>query len=107
LYRKYGVYEKTQDLLHCKNLLDIYHEKHKITTDTTSNTEPGNRLNCNPANTYPLPFNAYNLDEEHPVNPNDIKVNEIDKPLSPTNQLDFNEEEANKEKEKIVEKIFG
>ena len=107
MYLKYGEYDKTSDLLHCKKLLDIYHEKHKPSDDPSSDTASTNRVNCNPTNTYPLPFNAYNLDEENQVDPSDIKVNEIETPSPSTNQLNLSEEEVNKEKEKIVEKIFG
>jgi hypothetical protein len=105
LYRKYGEFDKAQDLLHCKNLLSIYHAKHKP-IDDSSDTSSSNRVNCNPTNTYPLPFNAYNLDEENQVCPNDVKVNEVGT-LPSTNQLNLSEEELNKEKEKIVEKLFG
>ena len=87
----------------------MYYQKNKALDSSDTST---NKANCNPANTYPLAFNAYNLDaEENIVAPTDVKVKEIETSIEeelPQNEnSSLNEEDINREKEKIVSKIFG
>jgi hypothetical protein len=62
LYKKYGVYDNSEDLKVCIELVELYKQTQKAIIMDTSN-----HVNYNPVKTYPLAFNAYNLDEEKPV----------------------------------------
>ena len=102
-------------MLHCKSLLDIYHQKNNPTASSVSS----NQVNCNANKTYPLAFNAYNLDEETPpLSTSEIRVTTsacstevsmttITANTNETSNAELSQEEAQKEKEKIVEKLFG
>ena len=60
LFKKYGVYDKEKDLLTCKALLEMYQNNQQAAS------EQAKALNKNvPVNkTYPLAYNAYNLDND-------------------------------------------
>jgi hypothetical protein len=49
------------DVIHCKALLESYRQVQEELAKKTVNQQ---QVNCQPINTYPLPFNAYSLDEE-------------------------------------------
>ena len=73
LFTKYGAFDNTSDVIHLKALLDTYNQLHRpdtitpsktIDTSVTVSTGHNNTKVCkNPIDTYPLPYNAYNLDE--------------------------------------------
>lgn len=120
MYEKYGVYDNSEDLKCCIELLELYKQTQKsIITDTS------NQVNYNPTKTYPLAFNAYNLDEENPVCylkncffllwyslkwilfKNNLSKNDKKEDLEPKKEDELNEEEVKKEKERIVDTLFG
>ncbi len=111
MFKKYGEYDKTNDLLHCKSLLEIYQLQNKPVESSVSS----NQVNYNANRTYPLAFNAYKLDEEKAVNINDVnvKTSEVNQEAGQVEAKDekqvnqLTDEENKIEKDKIVEKIFG
>lgn len=59
LYKKYGNYDNQFDLIHCKALLETFKQTESGTSNETAN------LQINSINkTYPLPFNAYDLENK-------------------------------------------
>ncbi len=63
MYKKYGVYEKIDDVIHCKALLEIYQQNQQAQMGENVNQ----MVTSNPVKTYPFAYNQYNLDEEKPV----------------------------------------
>jgi hypothetical protein len=61
LYKKFGEYDNQLDVVHCRALLESYRQQQDELAKKTQNQQ---QVNCQPINTYPLPFNAYNLDAE-------------------------------------------
>lgn len=100
LFVKYGDYEKTEDLNYCMNNLNEYKE---IQARIDSNIKQ-NAHSFKQEKTYPLPFNAYKLDEEK-------KLRNSKKPIQ-NEKLNSDADPKNKEvtleeREEIVQKIFG
>jgi hypothetical protein len=63
LYKKYGVYDKLTDEIHCKALLELYQQNQQAQMAENVNQ----MVTSNPVKTYPFGYNQYNLDEEKPV----------------------------------------
>lgn len=102
LYQTMGEYDSQADVTHCKALLEAYKKRQEEIAMLTSNQQ---QVNCNPVRTYPLAFNAYNLDEEKkPVDVDTVRV-ELDSKKEETASMSTEEKE--KEKEKVIESIFG
>ena len=99
LYATFGVYDNRTDVIHCKALLETYRQTQEEFVKNTSNQQ---NVNCNPVKTYPLPFNAYNLDDEKPADIN-TKVEKRDE--APVKEM--SEEEKKAEKERVIDTIFG
>ncbi len=107
--KKHGVYDNSSDLVVCSELLSKYkqaqNEIEAITSKNSSNTHSFTK-------TYPLAYNAYNLDEDSPSK----KKNKGNKSSASGHDELLKDEEKNartspqateKEKEDIVKKIFG
>ncbi len=108
--KKHGVYDNSADLVVCSDLLSKYKqvqtEIEAITSKNSSNTHSFTK-------TYPLAYNAYNLDEDSPSKKkNKGSKSSASRPYDET----LKDEEKNartsppateKEKEEIVKKIFG
>lgn len=63
MYKKYGPYDNSMDVVRCKALLEIYKENQAEHTSESKNAQ------INVVNrTYPLAYNAYNLDEKKVAN---------------------------------------
>jgi hypothetical protein len=66
IHKIYGVYDNAMDVIHCKALVETYKQSQAAVldtnggVDTTSITSQMNSTNKQ----YPLPFNAYNLDND-------------------------------------------
>lgn len=112
LFQKFGAYDNAADLAVCRELLANYKETQaKLEAITSTNS-----INTHSYKTYPLPYNAYKLDEESPVK----KKNKTSRNAMSSKQSVAVEEEghqvvdvngpeivSSKEKEEIVNKIFG
>ena len=106
--KKHGVYDNSADLIVCSELLSKYKqtqtEIEAISSKNSTNTHSFTK-------TYPLAYNAYNLDEVSPSKKKNKRSN-----LSAKNDERVRDEEekarsspptSEKEKEEIVNKIFG
>ncbi len=63
MYEKCGEYDNQMDVAHCKALLETLKKNQEDLANKTSSSNQN--VNANPVKMYPLPFNAYNLDEEN------------------------------------------
>ena len=102
LYTTFGQYDNQMDVIHCKALLEQYKQTQQEYVKNTSNQQ---QVNSNPIKTYPLPFNAYNLDEEKPSSSTSSVNSSLKAEEKPEEKL--SEQEKQIEKDKIIDKIFG
>ena len=111
MYHKYGQYDSSSDLKECYALIKKYKESQVEYSSFTSNKQ------------YPLPFNAYKLDEDKShvqfwillkflkfklifiYSKN--KTNETSIPVLETNSNENDLLKIEKEKKDIVDKLFG
>jgi hypothetical protein len=62
LLKKYGVFDNTQDLAICKELLEAYQKSEREFGIDSSNQQ----MKVNQVKRYPFAYNAYNLDQDKP-----------------------------------------
>ncbi len=109
LFKKHGAYNNNSDLIECNEFLSKYKKTQaEIETITAKNSKNTHSF----TNTYPLAYNAYNLDEESPSKKKnkDTKssdTNSNDKITDEKEKARISLETSEKEKEEIVKKIFG
>lgn len=102
LFDLHAEYDHEEDLKTCKNLLENYQKAQK---ELNNNSDNQQQINKN-LKTYPLAFNAYNLDKKK-VKDNIQKVKEMRKSEVIKNQDKTVEENAEQNKEEFLKKIFG
>jgi len=111
LFKKYGVYDKEKDLLTCKALLEIYQQNQQAANEQAKNN---NTTNIPVNKTYPLAYNAYNLDSKDSNNDNQTSslitttTNNTDRDNNNKKEEDKNLVNIVNEQEKadITQKIF-
>jgi len=72
LFKIYGPYDQTQDYIQCQAMLEIYKQNQQAAEEAA---KAKSAINAIPVKTYPLGFNAYNLDNNYAstsaiINPN-------------------------------------
>jgi len=105
LFKKHGIYDKSRDLIHCKALLEVYKQHQEIAEQTKKQS-----VNSVPIKTYPLAYNAYNLDQKEDVNKatasSTVTSSTTDEHKPQAVTIEANKELNEKEKEEFIEKLF-